>query len=120
MTWAARFYADEDVPLPTVVALRDRGHDILTAYEAGRANQSLPDETVLADACAQGRILLTQNRRHFQKLSQRQPSHPGIVAITPDPDAAGQAERIERALKATLELYGKMEGQFVRVNRPSL
>jgi hypothetical protein len=31
----ARFYADEDVDYDVVVALRELGHDVLTAREAG-------------------------------------------------------------------------------------
>ncbi len=33
-----RFYADENFPLPVVAELRRFGHDVLTAFEDGRAN----------------------------------------------------------------------------------
>lgn len=46
-----RFYADENFPLPVVEELRRLGHDVLTMYEDGKANQSVLDEDVLALVC---------------------------------------------------------------------
>jgi len=60
----ADFYADENFRYPVVEALRRLGHDVLTCQEAGRADQGIGDDVVLADARAQGRIVLTQNRSH--------------------------------------------------------
>jgi hypothetical protein len=37
----ARFYADEQFPLPVVELLRNLGHDDLTVQEAGNANQQI-------------------------------------------------------------------------------
>jgi Domain of unknown function (DUF5615) len=34
----AELYADEDFPFPVVERLRQLGHDVLTALEAGKAN----------------------------------------------------------------------------------
>jgi hypothetical protein len=39
----ARLYADEDFPFPVVERLRQLGHDVLTAFEAGQANQGIGD-----------------------------------------------------------------------------
>jgi predicted nuclease of predicted toxin-antitoxin system len=58
----ARFYADEQFPLPVVELLRNLGHDVLTVQEAGNANQRIPDEQVLAFAVSQERAILTINR----------------------------------------------------------
>jgi hypothetical protein len=58
----AAFYADECFPLPAVEALRRRGHDVLTAAEAGHANQRVPDHAVLTFATRTGRAVLTLNR----------------------------------------------------------
>ena len=41
------FYADENFPLAVVIELRRLGHDILTAFEDGRANKSISDDEVL-------------------------------------------------------------------------
>ncbi len=35
----AQLYADENSPLPVVEELRRLGHDVLTMYEDGKANQ---------------------------------------------------------------------------------
>jgi len=62
----ARLYSNENFPLKVVKRLRELGHDVLTSQEAKQANQSVPDEDVLAFATKQNRILLTINRRHFR------------------------------------------------------
>ena len=46
----ARLYSDEDFSLPVVEELRNLGHDVLTAQEAGRSNQGISDSRVLAFA----------------------------------------------------------------------
>jgi hypothetical protein len=111
----ARFYANENFPLPTVEALRRLGHDVLTTAESGRAGQAVPDADVLAFAVAAQRIVVTLNRRHFIRLHQTTPTHAGIVVCTFDPDFAALAQRIHRAVEA----QPQMAGQLVRVNRPA-
>jgi hypothetical protein len=68
----AQLYANENFPLPVVVALRELGHGVLTSYESGKANQAIPDPDVLAFALAQERILVTLNRKHFIGLHNRE------------------------------------------------
>ncbi len=112
----AAFYADENFRYPVVEALRRLGHDVLTCAEAGRSNQKIPDDTVLADALAPGRIVLTQNRGDFIKLDRQGLPHQGIVACTYDPDTEGLARRIEEAVAR--EEAGRR--WLVRVYRPNL
>jgi hypothetical protein len=45
-------------------------------------------------ACAEGRALLTLNRKHFIRLHGANPKHFGIIVCTFDPDFVGQAHRI--------------------------
>src|SRR2546422_11329735 len=78
-------YADENFPLRTVEELRRLGHDVLTALEDGRANQSIPDEDLLARATEIGRTLLTINRLDFKRLHRQMPDHAGIIICTEDP-----------------------------------
>ena len=111
----ARLYANENFPLPVVEELRRLGHDVLTIHETGKAGQSVPDETVLAFACVDGRGLLTLNRKHFIRLHNEQPHHAGIVVCTFDPDFVGQARRIHKAIESQAQL----PGQLIRVNRPA-
>ena len=110
----ARFYADENFRKPVVAALRLLGHDVLTAQEAGRAGRGIDDDTVLADAAAFDRILLTQNRRDFIRRHNAGLPHKGIVVCTYDPDALALASRIDAAI-TTANPTGRF---LLRVNRP--
>jgi len=58
---------DEDVQLVLAQALRDRGHDVVHALEAGLKSKS--DSLVLATAVAQGRAVLTHNVTDFLPLA---------------------------------------------------
>jgi hypothetical protein len=110
----ARLYANENFPLPVVEHLRRLGHDVLTVQETGKAEQAWPDEEVLAFSLAQGRILLTLNRRHFVRLHSAGAPHAGIIACTVDADFNGQAERIHQAVAEPVSWQARM----VRINRP--
>jgi predicted nuclease of predicted toxin-antitoxin system len=111
----ARLYADENFPFPVVEVLRQLGHDVVTAQEAGKAEQEIPDPEVLSFAVEQGRALLTLNRRHFIRLHLMQPNHAGIISCTFDLAFTAQAVRIDAALAPLTGL----RGQLIRVNRPS-
>jgi hypothetical protein len=111
----ASFCADENFPLQVVTALRELGHDVLTAPEAGRANQAIPDEAVVEFATAESRAVLTLNRWEFIRLHSRSSTHGGIVVCTVDPDVAGQAARIHEAVEA----FESLRGELIRVNRPA-
>jgi len=83
----ARFYSDENFERQVVEALRSYGHDVLTAAQAGNANNCIEDPDVLAFAVGAGRIVLTHNRRHFVRLHNgRIGDHPGIVVCSMDSD----------------------------------
>lgn len=110
----ARLYSNENFPLPTVEELRRLGHDVLTIHETGQAGKSLPDDAVLVFACAEGRMLLTFNRKHFIRLHRQHHEHCGIVACTVDTDFVSLAHRINEAIE------GQAQGtrHLIRVNRP--
>lgn len=109
----ARFYANENFPLPVVVVPRQLGHDVLTSQEAGNAGQRIPDQEVLHFAVLNQRTVLTFNRRHFIKLHLQSAVHFGIIACTYDPDFTALARRIDVAVAAA----GKLAGVLLRVNR---
>lgn len=109
----AKLYANENFPLPVVLELRKLGHDVLTTLEAGKANQSIPDEEVLEFARVQNRTLLTLNRKHFVRLHESQIQHAGIVVCTLDLNFPAQAQRINQSLSGFSDLSGKL----IRVNR---
>lgn len=111
----ALLYADENFPLPVVEELRRLGHDVLTAQEAGQAEQRIPDTAVLAYAHIMGRAILTINRRDFIHLAGQGVEHSGIVACTMDRDFASQAARIHTAIVEV----GELRGRLIRVVRPA-
>lgn len=111
----ARLYADEDFSYPVIQRLRQLGHDILTAYEAGQTSQGIEDAAVLAFATAVARAVLTFNRRHFIRLHAEVSSHAGIIVCTRDDDVVALANRIHHQLQSTPILLN----QLLRVNRPS-
>ena len=111
----ARFYADEQFPLPVVEFLRTFGHDFLTVQEAGNAGLGISDEEVLAFARSNHRALLKQNRRHFIRLHSLEPNHAGIIICTLDQNWERLATRINEAISAEETLTGKL----IRVSRPS-
>jgi len=80
----AKLYTNENVPLPVAEELRRLGHDVMTVQESGLGGQSVPDHSVLTFAIDQGRGLITLNRRHFVKLHEATPGHPGIIVCTTD------------------------------------
>lgn len=88
----ARFYSNENIAAQVVAELSRMGHDVLTTLDAGKANASVPDPEVLAFAAAEGRILLSHDRRDFLQLHQRRTSdHAGMVLCTVDADFVAQA-----------------------------
>ncbi len=107
-------YADENIPLAVIEELRRLGHDVLTAYEDGRANHAQPDEKVLMRAIELKRAVLTLNRRDFKRLHAVHPQHSGIVSCTYDPEFVSQAARVHQELQGTTDIAGRL----VRVNRP--
>lgn len=108
-------YADENFPRPVVTVLRELGHDVLTAYNDGRANLKIPDEQVLERATQLGRAVLTMNRRDFVRLHENEPAHAGIVLCKHEADFAGQANRIDEAMKP----FANLKGRLVRVQKPA-
>jgi hypothetical protein len=110
----AALFGDENVHRELVDALRALGHDLLTAYEAGRANQKLSDADQLAYAASLGRAMLTNNRKHFHKLHRASSAHSGMITYTRDQDTHGLAQRIHDAISAAATLSGAL----IRIVRP--
>jgi len=108
----ARLYAYEDVPRPLVERLRALGHDVVTVAELGKSQ--CPDHEVLRDATADGRVVVTHNRKDFEKLHRASNAHSGIVSATRDDgNEDALAARIDTALAAN----PAPAGQHIRVNK---
>jgi len=108
----ASLYSNENFPRRVVDELRLLGNDVLTSYEAGRANLKFPDDQVLAFATGQQRAVITLNRLDFIRLHRdTQGAHAGIVVCTRgDADPATFAHRIHSALST----HGNPTGQLIR------
>ncbi|MFM6081390.1 MAG: DUF5615 family PIN-like protein [Dolichospermum sp.] len=111
----ARFYADEQFPFLVVEILRSLGHDVLTVQEAGKAEQRIPDDEVLAFAISQERTILTINKYDFIRLHRRDDNHFGIVVCSNNRNWEQFAARINEAVNAESSLQRKL----IRVVRPS-
>jgi hypothetical protein len=110
----ASLYADECFSKPVVDELRSFGHDVLTAHEAGQANQQISDAAQLAFAAAQDRAILSFNRRHFKHLHRTATPHCGIIICTRDDDFAALAARIHAAVLQ----YAALDNQLLDIIRP--
>ena len=113
----ADLYSNENFPLRVIKELRLLGHNVLTSFEAGRANQRIPDHEVLAFGVGHNRAILTLNRRDFVHLHRDSSgAHAGIIVCTrDDADPRIFAERIDKAIAE----QGALAGRLVRVTRES-
>jgi predicted nuclease of predicted toxin-antitoxin system len=89
-----QFYSNENFPIVMVNLLRAAGHDVLTSYEAGQANQRIPDDRVLQYANATNRILIAENRQDFIDLHRSKASHAGIIIFKLDRDYVSKVKTI--------------------------
>jgi uncharacterized protein with PIN domain len=107
-----QLYADEDFAFPVTEELRRLGHDVLTVQEDDKEGTN--DSEVLARAHELGRVILTHNRRHFERLHKQGADHNGIVSATHDTNFSSLAARINHALN------GFTPGRWcLRVNKSS-
>jgi predicted nuclease of predicted toxin-antitoxin system len=63
-----KLYTDEDVNPIIATHLRRNGYDALSAHDAGRANQRIPDDEQLEYATQQGRAIFTFNVADYIEL----------------------------------------------------
>ena len=110
----ARFYSNENLPMAIVETLRSLGHDVLTSYGAGKANQGIPDDGVLAYAIAENRSVITLNRDDFLKLHRSGINHSGIVICKDDRDYAGQAQVLHDYLDTQVH---PLQNRLIRLQR---
>lgn len=73
-----KFHLDENLPNALANALRRRGVDVTTTPEQELRTAS--DETQLAFACSQGRVLVTSDS-DFLRLHAHGRDHAGIVFV---------------------------------------
>ena len=108
-------YFDENFGLRAVEELRAIGYDCLTLQEDGKGGIGYPDSRVLQDGAAQGRVVVTFDRRDYHRLHRSgEIPHRGIVLCTRDPDP----KRLAANIHAALSNKETMDGEVVNVYRP--
>lgn len=55
----ASLYSNKNLLIDLVERIRECGHDVLTSYQAGQANQGIPDDDLLAYATANQLSVIT-------------------------------------------------------------
>jgi Domain of unknown function (DUF5615) len=80
-----RLLADENVPAPSITALRAAGHDVVSVAEVAAGS---PDDAVLALAIADGRLIVTLDR-DFGELLFRRGAGAGVSGVIYFRDAPG-------------------------------
>ena len=101
-------YSNENFPIDAVILLRKIGYDVLTSYEAGQANQGIPDDAVLAYATEQKRAVITLNRKDFIQLHRCDVTHCGIVICKDDRDYKGQVNHLHHYLRSQISLHNRL------------
>jgi len=112
----ARLYGDENFDVHTMEELNNLGHDVLTARDAGKINQRIPDHEVLAFAAENSRAVVTFDRRDYFHLHKAGPNHAGIIACTYDADSNALAERINEVIMVEND---DLANKLIRVYRPN-
>ncbi|MBX2865267.1 MAG: DUF5615 family PIN-like protein [Leptolyngbyaceae cyanobacterium MAG.088] len=110
-------YSNENFPIDMVLLLRNLGYDVLTSYDAGQANQGIPDENVLAYATENNRVVITLNRQDFIDLHRSSENHNGIIICKDDRNYTDQVQ----TLHTYLETQDSLQNRLIRVlkqNRP--
>ena len=110
----ARLSGDENFDVQALAALHSLGHDSLTARDAGKVNQRIPDQEVLAFASEQDRAVVTFDRRDYFRLHKENPAHAGIIACTYDADSYALAERIHESIVVENDM---LANKFIKVYR---
>ena len=84
------------------------GHTVITSYEAGQANQSIPDDKVLEYASQRNLIVITFNRDDFIELHKNGIQHSGIIVCKTDRDYQGQVCCLHNYLQTQNSLVNRL------------
>src|SRR4051812_44493949 len=98
-------YTDEMIPGRIAATLRQRGYDVVSCHDVGRANRAIPDEDQLGYAAQDGRAILSFNMVDYVPLDSRWKAagrqHSGIV-VSP---AIDDFRRLLRCVQRHLDTY---------------
>lgn len=107
------FYSNENFVFDMVKMLRQLGHTVITSYEAGQANQGIPDDEVINHATRNNLIVITFNRDDFIELHNNGVRHSGIVVCKTDRDYKGQVD----CLHNYLQTQGSLVERLIRIRK---
>ncbi len=102
------FYSNENFVLDMVEMLRRLGHTVITSYDAGQANQSIPDNEVLYFATRNNLAVITFNRDDFIELHNNGIQHSGIIICKTDRDYQGQVNFLDEYLQNQESLINRL------------
>ena len=102
------FYSDENFASNMVVTLRRLGHTLITSYDAGQANQNIPDREVLAYATRNNLALITFNRDDFIELHNTGIKHSEITSCKTDRDYPGQVNYLHNYIQTQNSLIDRL------------
>lgn len=105
-----RILADENVPLPIVAWLRDGGHDVLYAAESRRQTR---DAELLAEAEAQGYVVLTGDKDFGELIFREHSNNHGVILLRMKSRPA--SSRLTRLQQVWTQLEPRLPGHFVVV-----
>ena len=109
-----RLYSNENLAIDLVEALRKLNYDVLSSYDAGQANQGIPDDEVLKYATLNDLSVITFNRDDFVALHRNGVNHAGIIICKDDRDYLGQAQALHDYLDAQVD---RLHNRLIRVQR---
>lgn len=111
-------YSNENLSIDLVERIREFGYDVLTSYQAGQANQAIPDDEVLAYATANQRSVITFNRDDFVALHRSGIDHAGIIVCKDDRDYLQQAQALHAFLANQTDSLQNRLVRVLRQNQP--
>jgi predicted nuclease of predicted toxin-antitoxin system len=114
----ASLYSNENLSIDLVERIREFGYDVLTSYQAGQANQAIPDDEVLAYATANQCSVITFNRDDFVALHRSGIDHAGIIVCKDDRDYLQQAQALHAFLATQTNSLQNRLVRVLRQNQP--
>lgn len=96
-----KFLFDHDVAANVALVLRARGHDVVELRTVLPTNA--PDTVAWKTAIAEGRIMVTCNRNHFQALAVATETYPGLILLFRRRTHQAEAGRLLNLLKSAGE-----------------
>lgn len=102
------FYSNENFALDMVKMLEKLGHSVITSYDAGQANQAIPDNEVLNYATRNNLVVITFNRDDFIELHNTGIQHSGILICKTDRDYQGQVNFLHKYLQERDSLANRL------------